>query len=212
MAFGMKGNLSVTKNPLFEMILKGTGIGETAESLKPVLRKNVDDSFNKVVKEGSADNLKDAAKVVGGYEKEVSGMSGIDDLLDGENATSNAKKAWHTKDKDGVETLYGDSENNIRRLVEDNRDSYMDKNFGTAEKPGRFRDAVKSHAKVNGIMNTAGELGSAYYKPGGEWSGKRIAGTAAAYMGVNAVGRLASGGSLTRNNQGERDIAGVPFL
>ena len=34
----------------------------------------------------------------------------------------------------------------------------------------------------------------------------------AAYMGANAGLRYMSGGGLTYNNQGERDIAGIPFI
>ena len=31
-------------------------------------------------------------------------------------------------------------------------------------------------------------------------------------VGVSAINRYASGGTLTRNNRGERDIAGIPFI
>lgn len=33
-----------------------------------------------------------------------------------------------------------------------------------------------------------------------------------AYMGVNMAGRAVTGGSFAYNNQGERDIAGIPFI
>lgn len=32
------------------------------------------------------------------------------------------------------------------------------------------------------------------------------------YLGVSAAGRAVSGGGLTYNNQGQRDIAGIPFI
>lgn len=32
------------------------------------------------------------------------------------------------------------------------------------------------------------------------------------YVGINAAGRAATGGGMTYNNRGERDIAGVPFV
>lgn len=41
---------------------------------------------------------------------------------------------------------------------------------------------------------------------------KRIHTAVGAVAGVSVAGRLLSGGSLTRTNTGERDIAGVPFF
>lgn len=40
----------------------------------------------------------------------------------------------------------------------------------------------------------------------------RIATTAAAYAGLSVGGRYLTGGTLTRDNYGRKDIAGVPFL
>ena len=40
----------------------------------------------------------------------------------------------------------------------------------------------------------------------------RIGAAGAAYMGVNGGLRYLSGGGMTYNNQGERDIAGIPFI
>lgn len=40
----------------------------------------------------------------------------------------------------------------------------------------------------------------------------RIATAAAAYAGVSVGGRYLSGGTLTRDNYGRKDIAGVPFI
>ena len=40
----------------------------------------------------------------------------------------------------------------------------------------------------------------------------RIATAAAAYAGVTVGGRYLSGGTLTRDNYGRKDIAGVPFI
>ena len=37
-------------------------------------------------------------------------------------------------------------------------------------------------------------------------------GAVGAYAGVNAIGRGISGGNLTTNKKGERDIAGIPFI
>lgn len=43
-------------------------------------------------------------------------------------------------------------------------------------------------------------------------SAVRIGGAGAAYMGAATGARYLSGGGLTYNNQGERDIAGIPFI
>ena len=40
----------------------------------------------------------------------------------------------------------------------------------------------------------------------------RIATAVGAYAGVNVAGRYLSGGTLTRDNYGRKDIAGIPFL
>lgn len=40
----------------------------------------------------------------------------------------------------------------------------------------------------------------------------RVGGAGAAYMGINGGLRYMSGGGMTYNNQGERDIAGIPFI
>lgn len=40
----------------------------------------------------------------------------------------------------------------------------------------------------------------------------RTGAVGAAWMGVNGLGRMATGGGMTYNNTGERDIAGIPFI
>lgn len=44
------------------------------------------------------------------------------------------------------------------------------------------------------------------------YGGTRIKTAVGAYAGVNLGGRFLSGGGITTNNQGERDIAGIPFV
>jgi len=43
----------------------------------------------------------------------------------------------------------------------------------------------------------------------GGYSGRKIAGS---YMGASAVGRLASGGGLYKDREGNTDIIGIPFI
>lgn len=47
----------------------------------------------------------------------------------------------------------------------------------------------------------------------GSYSGKKIAGTiAGSYMGVSTAGRIATGGGLYRDSNGNTNIIGVPFI
>lgn len=47
----------------------------------------------------------------------------------------------------------------------------------------------------------------------GAYSGKKIAGTiAGGYMGVSAAGRIATGGGLYKDSNGNFNIIGVPFI
>ena len=50
------------------------------------------------------------------------------------------------------------------------------------------------------------------YFSNSEYGGKRVAATAAAGVGLAVGGRLMSGGTLTRDADGRRDLAGVPFI
>ena len=44
------------------------------------------------------------------------------------------------------------------------------------------------------------------------YGGTRVKAAIGAYAGINIGGRFLSGGGITRNNTGERDIAGIPFI
>ena len=102
-------------------------------------------------------------------------------------------------------------------------------NFTTIDKVMSYRDmrqqiAGESSNKERGMVSkvltdigTAKNLGSEYFLGGKKTAGKlrnagRIGAAVGIYAGVNAGGRLVSGGSLTRNNKGEKDIAGIPFI
>lgn len=67
----------------------------------------------------------------------------------------------------------------------------------------------------DGVRSAGAQL-----KAYGKWMNQGTAGqvatkygvTAGAYMGANMAGRAISGGGLTYNNEGRRDIAGIPIL
>lgn len=56
------------------------------------------------------------------------------------------------------------------------------------------------------------KVGGYFGDPVGGMGRTRAITTAGAYAGVSVGGRVVSGGSITRNSDGERDIAGIPFI
>lgn len=70
-----------------------------------------------------------------------------------------------------------------------------------------FRDRESRDAMI------ASGKGSSYQFAKGSTSWKRVGATAAAgYVGIDAVDRMSSGGSLTRNETGRSDLVGIPIL
>lgn len=67
-------------------------------------------------------------------------------------------------------------------------------------------DALKSVGRYFGATDLRGQSGRAMAV------GVRGAVGVGAYMGANTAMRYVSGGGMTYNNQGERDIAGIPFI
>ena len=65
----------------------------------------------------------------------------------------------------------------------------------------------KEKGKGIGLMSTA----SGYFLDA-QNGNTRIKAAAGAAVGIGVAGRVLSGGSLTRTNTGERDIAGIPFI
>lgn len=85
----------------------------------------------------------------------------------------------------------------------------------------RSQDALSSAAtngwegvtKHIGTANTLLNAPMAYFNPeNAQVAFNRRVGVGAGVAGAALVGRYASGGTLTRNNRGEGDIAGVPFI
>lgn len=73
---------------------------------------------------------------------------------------------------------------------------------------GVFASDIGIGSRANMMFNTAKN----YYNPNSSNFGARLGVTAGAYM-AGAVGlRYADGGTLTRNSDGESDIAGIPGI
>ena len=101
------------------------------------------------------------------------------------------------------------------------------KNNGITDAASRFRGVqdIKMTATGEAPLSTffrtresrdamiASGEGSSYQFAKGSTSWKRVGATAAAgYVGIDAVDRMSSGGSLTRNETGRSDLVGIPIL
>lgn len=66
---------------------------------------------------------------------------------------------------------------------------------------------------VIGKVNYYGNMGKAYFHPQSKKVLRdRVAAAAGIYAGVNIGGRVIQGGSITRDEYGQKDIAGIPFV
>lgn len=101
------------------------------------------------------------------------------------------------------------------------------KNNGMTDSASRFRGVqdIKMTAKGEAPLSTffrnresrdamiESGKGSSYEFAKGSTSWRRVGATAAAgYAGIDAVDRMSSGGSLTRNETGKSDLVGIPIL
>lgn len=67
--------------------------------------------------------------------------------------------------------------------------------------------------KITAGLNTARSVTGGYFLGADKTTNAIRMGTfGAGYVGVSGLTRAVSGGSMTRNKKGERDIAGIPFL
>ena len=90
--------------------------------------------------------------------------------------------------------------------------SYRNSRLNVAE--GFAKDGkLGTMGKIASDMGTAKSLAGSYFMGGtAAQNATRIGTVGAGYMGVNLAGRGLTGGTLTKNNKGERDIAGIPFI
>lgn len=113
--------------------------------------------------------------------------------------------------------------NNLRTVAKDTWKSQMDDrilgNTKIADKLGYKVEGTGPEKKLldkNGnqakISNTD-RLKAMYKNDDGSWNKTAIGGTiAGGYMGVSAAGRIASGGGLYRDSDGNFDVIGVPLI
>ncbi len=103
-------------------------------------------------------------------------------------------------------------------FIEKSLSSINEKNLVDLETAGilrkKFGDKLSNYSDFDLTMLDKYSYAHDYFS-NKEYAGTRkkfVAGVGAGYLGVSAVNRVAFGGTLTRNNRGERDIAGIPFI
>lgn len=167
---------------------------------------NINDKAEKLA------GMKDAAgEVLEGSKKAYDRLS--------KRSASNAKVYGKIYKSDAAEDLVkirkagGNLEDMVEGAKQANK-AMKDTNLGEKWK------VMKDSGMYSGKTEMLGSAISNYYAgPDVNYLGKgykdglaRAGATAGAYAGVNAVARGISGGSMTRNKDGERDIAGIPFV
>ena len=136
------------------------------------------------------DDMRKADKVVGEQKERIADVK------------SEMKKLADAGDADGAKALEGKLGSLQGRLGSlEGRASKKSEAFGT-----QAWDYAKTPLKYFGASDYKGQDGRAMAIMA------RGAAGGAAWMGLNAAGRVATGGGMTYNNTGERDIAGIPFI
>lgn len=82
---------------------------------------------------------------------------------------------------------------------------------GVAEELRRLQGGA-NQGVVNGLKQAPGVAKDYLFGGSAGQIAARNGALVGGYLGVNAAGRALSGGGLAHNNQGQRDIAGIPFL
>lgn len=150
-------------------------------------RKVTSQSAKKMNQAGRLD--KRIANDIAKNEKKMAGIKSDKGLSDADR--TNALSALEARNK----TLAGRQSG-----LTDVADEYQDAMVSGAG------DMMKSVGRYFGATDLRGQSGRAMA------IGVRGAVGAGAYMGANTALRYVSGGGMTHNNQGERDIAGIPFI
>lgn len=186
-------------------------------------------SSNGVVKAiiGSAENSIKSneegflSKMFGGMKEGVNDMiesSGVNDLgvvksmmaYEGRgtlgNETRQLADGQMSEVTAGLDKAYADAVKNKNQSLADEiqarKDALVDSKGSYEAEPGFFSKAG----------NVLGQIGDYYTKGDAKDTATKVGVTAGAY-GAGAIGlRYLSGGTLTTNNQGESDIAGIPFI
>lgn len=140
----------------------------------------------------SGDDLKNAGELL---TEHIKGLQGQIDAINGLSTKSEAQMQQAQMYQHQIDALNTKRDNIIGLANSGGSMSYQ-------EAPGLWSKA----------KNLGGQISDYYTNGTGQQMATRAGVTAGAYAG-GAIGlRYLSGGTLTTNNQGESDIAGIPFI
>lgn len=164
----------------------GIGILKAGEGFVQSLGKNLSTSYGEL-----------AAEIAGNYSKSVERNAKAQILNAVAKTNSQEAKKLINAIPDTADAVFA---RNMQRVV----------NSGISDKE-KFnwirQQQVERHGTIFGNAAFAGQVAKAYMFEDGK-KAARI-GT---YVGASVGLRVISGGNLTHNNTGERDIAGIPFI
>lgn len=146
-------------------------------------------------------NRKEAGKVYDGYAKYMKNANapGMGDMI-GDTVKDYTLKSMKSLDKDVLEKrgFMKDEQGNLRRIK------------GTDKQGNQI---LSDNIVDSEDLSTEDVLSNMYHNSDGTLNKTAIGATVAgSYMGVSAAGRIASGGGLYRDSDGNFDIIGIPVV
>ena len=196
-----------------------SGLGKGAEELASEIAGS---NYIKTIFPGMAELEKEFAETIAGSKKlmgkklDIYAQNTVQDNLNKMSSKLNIPENVVNELKNGIhaDTLDSDIDNLAKELSK-----YTDKSDKVAEiLKKNAHSAVESHIGDSSTLAlSAGEkitkYPQAYFShPDKKIRNTRIATAVGAYAGVAVGGRYLSGGTLTTDQYGRKDIAGVPFL
>lgn len=185
---GLVSNQAIESVPVFNKLLPqgNLGIRDGGAQIKGAYAGvRADKARIKGYKQRAAEQDKNLAEAVTLNEKGVTS----DEMLAAQRTAFDAKKERYLQ-------RVKDNENRLTNLAEDRGSMVSGGLASMAKGVGGYFAASDMRGMSGRAMTAAVRTGTA----------------GAAYMGANAGLRYMSGGGMTYNNQGERDIAGIPFI
>lgn len=104
--------------------------------------------------------------------------------------------------------------NTFKDLADTYTDMYTAQSKFAGLNEAMGENGARMFNKASGYSTAAGKMAKEYFWDGANTSQRvtRIGAAGVGYMGVNLAGRYISGGNYNTNRNGERDIAGIPFV
>lgn len=128
--------------------------------------------------------------------------------LEGEELAK-AQKIAKSANSENLDQIFGDIQSNFGGKL----DKYKESVQKIFESQAKQDTGEKSLKEMMGNINYYANIPKAYFNPADpKVRSDRIKAAVGGYAGVAIGGRVLQGGTLTTNEYGERDIAGIPFV